>query len=274
MGYAGARARPALDSWWRIGAAVLLMLGVCSEPFAAPVADVARETRWAEQVVPQLVVGDAVWLRTDRHPRVLALYTEPAARTRDAIIVVHGLGVNPDWNLIGVLRTTLADMGFATLSVQMPVLAADAPRDDYRALYDDAGERLSAAAAWLRNHGHARVAVVSHSVGAAMVDAWLAGGERAIAAWVPIGMFAGFAVPPRQPVLDVVAERDFADVLAQARARATRLPADGCSAPLVVEGTDHYFGDAAAGRLASAIAPFLRTALDGRCAPRDAGPRR
>jgi len=151
--------------------------------------------------VPQLVVGDAVWLATPQHPRVLALYTKAPAATRNAVIVVHGLGVNPDWNLIGVLRTTLADQGFATLSVQMPVLAADAPRDDYQALFADAGERLTAAVAWLHDNGYAHVAVVSHSLGAAMVNAWLAQhDERVVDAWVPVGMFVAFASRPREPL--------------------------------------------------------------------------
>ena len=232
---------------------------------AAVVADTARETRWANEVVPQLVVGDAVWLATPHHPRVLALYTQPAAKTRNAVIVVHGLGVNPDWNLIGVLRTELAERGLATLSVQMPVLAADARRDDYVALFPDAGERLGAAIAWLHDNGYARIAIVSHSMGAAMVDAWLAEQEEnVIDAWVPIGMLVPFSRQSRHPLLDVVAERDFPDVLALAKSRAAKLPRDGCSATITVTGTDHYFGDAAS-RLAAAIAPFIERAMNDKC---------
>ena len=121
----------------RLARAALLIGAFFAAAAHAVVADTARETRWADEVVPQLVVGDAVWLATARHPRVLALYTEPAKATRNAVIVVHGLGVHPDWNLIGVLRAALADRGFATLSVQMPVLAADAQRDDYPPLFPD-----------------------------------------------------------------------------------------------------------------------------------------
>ena len=242
--------------------AVLALAGAAN---AAIVADTARETRWANEVVPQLVVGDAVWLATPRHPRVLALYTKAPTATHNAVIVVHGLGVNPDWNLIGVLRTDLAERGFATLSVQMPVLAADAPRGDYEALFGDAGERLTAAVAFLHDNGYAHVGVVSHSLGAAMVNAWLGThDERVVDAWVPIGMFVAFASRPREPVLDVVAERDFPDVLAAASGRASKLPSGGCSASQVVSGADHYFGDAAQ-RLAAAIAPFLARALAGQC---------
>ena len=241
----------------------LLALGAANA--CAATADVARETRWAEQIVPQLVVGDAVWLATPRHPRVLALYTEPTKPTREAVVVVHGMGVNPDWNLIGVLRIALADRGFATLSVQMPVLAADAPRDDYGALFPDAGERLTSAVAWLSAKGYARVAIVSHSMGSAMVDAWLARAPPGVDAWVPVGMLVPFAVAPRQPVLDVVAERDFPEALSTSKARKPRLPRDACSGTLVVSGTDHYFGDAAP-RLAEAVAPFIARALGGECA--------
>ena len=208
-----------------------------------------------------------LWLETARHSRVLAPYAEPPQATRNAVIVVHGLGVNPDWNLIGVLRSELVDLGFATLSVQMPVLAADAPRDDYAGLFPDANERLAAAATWLRAKGYARIAVVSHSMGAAMVNAWLAETkESRIDAWVPIGMFVPFAAPLRQPVLDVVAERDFPAALSHAKTRARQLRGDGCSAPLLIDGTDHYFRDAAA-RLSSAIAPFITRVLAGDCRP-------
>jgi dienelactone hydrolase len=176
--------------------------------------DLARERRWADEIVPQLFAGEAVWLATMHQPKVLALYTAPATPTQRAIVVVHGLGVHPDWNLIGVLRSDLADVGFATLSVQMPVLAADAPRDEYALLFPDAFERLDAAMQWLRAHGYTHIGVVSHSLGAAMTNAWLAKSHPAIGAWVPIGMTVDFAASPRVPVADVVAERDFPEALA------------------------------------------------------------
>ena len=116
--------------------------------------------------------------------------------------------------------------GFATLSVQMPVLAADATRDDYRGTLPEAGERIAAAIAYLRGKGIAKVAIVSHSIGATMVNAYLARPDAApIVAWAPVGMFGEFAAPPREPVLDVVAERDFPEVLAAAKSRAPKAAA-------------------------------------------------
>ncbi len=252
-------------------------------PGHAAVPDMAREDRWAAQVAPQVVVGDVVWLSTKLRPRVLALYTKPSGVAKGAVIVVHGLGVNPDWDLIGVLRTALADHGFATLSVQMPVLAADAPATDYVDLYPEAGARLSAALAWLHERGYAKIAVVSHSLGAAMTDAWLAhGGGRAnagasaqggaiagaggagIVAWVPVGMAVPFSMRPRMPVLDVVAGGDLPVVLASDRERTRELAGDRCSHGVTVPGVDHFYEGAEA-RLVDVIVPFLGDVFDARC---------
>lgn len=226
--------------------------------------DYAREERLAQEIVPAIVVGDAVYLETPSHRRVLALYT-PVSRAKGGVIVVHGAGVHPDWGLDGALRTGLADVGFATLSVQMPVLAKDAPHDSYPALFPEAGGRIGAAVAFLRERGIRGLAIVSHSTGASMVDAYLARGDaERIDAWVIVGMPVDFAVPPREAVLDVIADNDFPDVRAAARKRRSRLPGDGCSRALVLEGTDHLMENRQQA-LVVAVAPFLERALSGAC---------
>jgi pimeloyl-ACP methyl ester carboxylesterase len=233
---------------------------------AATAIDFVREGRWAQEIVPALVVGDAVYLATPARPKVLAILTAPPGASKGGVIVLHGLGVHPDWGLIGGLRTNLADAGFTTLSVQMPVLAADAPRADYRLTLPEAGERIAAAIAYLRSRGVTKVAIVSHSMGATMADAYLARPDALpIDAWVPVGMLVTFAVPPKEPVLDVVAETDLAEVDAAAPLRKSGLPKDGCSRATMIAGTDHYFGRGQK-ELAAVIAAFLDRALGAHCA--------
>ena len=128
---------------------VLLAFAVSAT--AAP--DYAREARWASEVTPGLVVGDAAYIAQKSGHKFLAVYTE-TKNPRAAVIVVHGLGIHPDWALIGALRSDLPEHGYTTLSVQMPVLAADAKGEDYPALFPDAAERLTAAVAWLKAKGH------------------------------------------------------------------------------------------------------------------------
>src|SRR5438046_3779411 len=180
----------------RIALFALFALAAASTAAALAV-DYAREERWAQEIVPSLVVGDAVYLPTPARARVLAILTVPAGPAAGGIVVVHGLGVHPDWGLIGGLRTGLAEAGFVTLSVQMPVLAADAARDDYIPALPEAAERIAAAVDYLRAKGVAKVAIVSHSLGASMANAFLARpGAPAIDAWAPGRMFGAFAVAP------------------------------------------------------------------------------
>jgi alpha/beta superfamily hydrolase len=243
--------------------AFLVALALTALHAVAATPDYARESRWADEVLPQIVVGDPVWLAVPGKPRVLAIFNPPAGTAKGAIVVVHGLGVHPDWNLIGELRTKLADRGYATLAVQMPVLAADAPRDSYRALFEDASARIQAAFEWLRGKGYSSAAIVSHSLGASMAEAFLAHGGTAIA-WAPVGMQDDLSVRPRMPVLDVVAERDLPEVLAAARVRAARLPGDGCSRAVTIPETDHFMNGATSA-LSDAIATFLDRVYARRC---------
>ena len=230
---------------------------------AAPRMDRAREERWAREVVPSIVVGDPVYLATAASPKVLAILAVPAGAAAGGIVVVHGLGVHPDWGLIGGIRSGLADAGYVTLSVQMPVLDANATRDDYAATLPEASERIASGVAYLRARGIAKIAIVSHSMGASMANAYLA--RQAVDAWAPIGMFGPFATPPKEPVLDIVAETEIAPVRETAPARASTLPKDACSRQITIAGADHYF-DRQQKELVAAISAFLERAFGGRCA--------
>jgi pimeloyl-ACP methyl ester carboxylesterase len=243
----------------------LILMGVSEHAASAP--DYAREERLADEVVPAIVVGDPVYLSTVSQPRVLAIYTEatPPAIPKAAAIIVHGSGVHPDWGLNNGLRSGLAESGIATLSVQMPVLSADASNEQYEALFPEAGGRLAAAFNFLRDRAFERIAIVSHSMGASMVDAYLASASAGrIAAWVPIGMTHGFASPPSMPVLDIAAERDLPQVLRSTSTRATALSRDTCSKHISIAGADHLMENQQR-ELVAIIVPFLARAFAGRC---------
>jgi hypothetical protein len=250
---------------------VTLAAALAAAPaIAQPAIDYAREDRWAQEIVPSVVVGDAVWLVTPTRANVLAILTEPAGAPKGGVIVIHGLGVHPDFGMIGAMRTNLAESGYVTLSVQMPVLAAGATRDDYAVALPAAAERIAAAIAFLRMKGIRKIAIVSHSVGATMANAYLARPDVApVDAWVPIGMLVDFASAPAEPVQDIVAENDFPEVVAAAPLRAKRLPRDACSRPLTIKGADHYF-ERSQKELAATIAAFLDRVTSGKCSPRAA----
>lgn len=227
--------------------------------FAEPGADYAREKKWADEVVPGLVVGDPVYLQTPRgHHKFLALFT-PVEGTK-AAIVVHGMGIHPDWGMIGTLRTELADRGFATLSIQMPVLAADAQSTDYPPTFAEAAERIAEAVDFLKAKGYTQLAIVSHSMGSRMSHAYLAGHpDGAVEAWASLGLSLDDYAGLKLPVLDLYGDNDLPPVLAGAAKRKNSLATQG-SRQVKIAHADHFF-TGHEGEMVSAVADFLNATL-------------
>lgn len=222
-------------------------------------ADYAREKKWADEIVPGLVVGDPVYLQTPRgHRKFLALYAP--ADTAKAAVVVHGLGIHPDWGLIGTLRSELADRGFATLSIQMPVLGADAKAEAYPPTFPEAAERVAEAVEFLKAKGYREIAIVSHSMGSRMSRAYLAGKpDPAVKAWASLGISTDDYGSLRLPILDLYGENDLPPVLANAAKRKQSLASEA-SRQIVVPRSDHFFSGHEA-EMVAAVADFLNATL-------------
>ena len=204
----------------------------------------AREKRWAEEIVPSLVVGEAVWLEAPRTEKFLGIHTE-VKNGKGAIVLAHGLGVHPDHDLIGELRTRLADAGYTTLSIQMPILAADAPAARYPILFWEADARFAAALTYLRRKRYEKVVLVSHSLGSRMANHYVVAHPRVpLGGWVSLSISSGEFTGLKRtnfPVYDVYAEKDLEVVLQGAEKRAAVLKRMRGSSQAMVFATDHYF---------------------------------
>jgi pimeloyl-ACP methyl ester carboxylesterase len=222
-------------------------------------ADYAREKKWADEVVPGLVVGDPVYLQTPRgHHKFLTLFVP--GKTGQAVIVVHGMGIHPDWGMIGTLRTELADRGFGTLSIQMPILAADATGEAYPPTFAEAAERMGEAVAFLKAKGYTRLAIVSHSMGSRMSGVYMAGKpDSSVKSWASLGLSSGTYAGLKLPVLDLYGDNDLPPVLTNADKRKQSLSAKGSKQQMIAH-ADHFFS----GRedeMVEAVAAFLADTL-------------
>ena len=223
-------------------------------------ADYAREQKWADEVVPGLVVGDPVYLQTPRgHHKFLTLFT-PVAGTDKAAIIVHGMGIHPDWGMVSTLRTELADRGFTTLSIQMPILAADAEGEAYPPTFPEAAERIGEAVAFLKAKGYTQIAIVSHSMGSRMSRVYLAGHpDPAVQAWASLGISQDDYATLKLPILDLYGDNDLPPVLANAARRNLTLAA-ASSKQVVIARTDHFYSGHEAEMVAT-VADFLNATL-------------
>lgn len=217
----------------------LLLSALVAEPAMA--GDYAREKKWADEILPAVLVGDAVWLDGPGGHKFLGLYTE-AANAKGAVILGHGIGVHPDWGFIGMLRQRLAEKGYTTLSIQFPVLAADAKPEAYPPTFDDASARLEKAVAFLKEKGQGRIAIACHSLGCPMSYRYLSGApDTAVKAWVVIATPGAEDMGKlKLPVLDLYGQNDLPVVLKNTPARASGLTQPG-SIQQRLPNADHFF---------------------------------
>lgn len=209
---------------------------------AAHAADYQREKKWADEILPAILVGDPVYLDLPNKHQFLGLFAE-AGKPKAAVIVVHGIGVHPDHGMISPLRQQLVDLGYTTLSLQMPILKADAKGDDYPPTFDEAAQRLEKAVAFLQAKGYKKIALVSHSLGCRMSYRYLSTRPDApIAAWVVIGTsVVDDTGKLKMPVFDLYGSNDLPAVLKNAPKRAALLKGRAGSLQQQVPGANHFF---------------------------------
>lgn len=224
--------------------------------------DYEREARWAKETLAGHVAGEAVQIEQKNGHRFLGLYT-PAAKPLGAVIIAHGRGWAPDFELYGVLRTSLADAGYSTLSIQLPVLPGTAKIGDYLPMFPDSTERFALAVQWLRAKGFKKVAIVSHSLGATMANQYLiTTADPAVDAWVFISIINGLEDMFRIsiPVLDVYGTLDWQVTRYGGEERRTQILKVPGSEQVVIQGAEHFF-ERQTDELTRVIAAFLGRAM-------------
>jgi pimeloyl-ACP methyl ester carboxylesterase len=235
-----------------------LILSFIASSVLAVEPDYEREKRWADQILPAILVGDPVWIKQANGHEFLGIYTEAAA-ARGAVIIGHGRGWSPDWQLYSMLRMKLADQGYTTFAIQLPVLGSGAKVGDYIPTYPDAAERYHLAAKYLSDKVYKDIAIVSHSLGATMANQYLIQSEKTpVKAWVFISIINGLEEMFRIkiPVLDIFGGKDWPITQVGAYERKRQIDKVPGSDQIVIPEALHFF-EGKEDELVKAIAGFL-----------------
>ena len=220
---------------------------------AAGTSDRAKEKRWAEQIVDSLLDGEELWMSDAGGEEFLGIMTEADDPTATAVILMHGIGVHPNWpDVIYPLRIGLYEAGISNLSIQMPILPNEAEGIEYLPLFAEVPGRIDAAIDALSDAGYQRIVLVAHSLGAAMTVYYLdqTGADR-VDSVALIGMSPGLEgkqvnirrmASAKVPVFDLYGSEDLEAVVATAPERA-RVGAEsiGVYRQQQVEGANHFF---------------------------------
>lgn len=218
--------------------------------------DYEREGRMVSEIEDAVMDGDVEYLALADDKEVFSIYMEPEVDTpKGGIIIMHSRGFHANWaSTIKPLRVGLAEKGWHTLSVQMPVLGKSATYYDYVPIFPYAHQRIDAAIEFYHQRGVDNIIIVSHGCGAHMSMSYFDKyGDDKINAYVGISMGATdykqkvikrFPLDVMlKPVLDVYGEKDFPGVMRLSESRKALMDISGNpkNAQKVIKGADHYY---------------------------------
>lgn len=216
-------------------------------------ANLSREQRLSEQLDHPAQPVKAIWLQAGPQRSLALLEENRAGRRLGGVILLHDSGAHADWQaVIAPLRRHLADIGWDSISLQMPIGAGN-PASAGK-LPDDASPRIRAAVDYLRGRQPDLLVLIGHGEGALRALAYLGSQPQAtVRGLVAIGLpappdGAGDAVIAAigglgLPLLDLFGSRDLPEVVESSQARrgaARRNRREGYRQERVM-GADHDF---------------------------------
>jgi len=138
-----------------------------------------------------------------------------------AVILAHGRGLYPDSQVVGPLRKSInKELGFHTLSLQMPVVAAAKTPDqfqEYLPTFPDAYKTIQAGINFLKKEkGVERIYLMGYSMGGRMTTGFLAQNpDSGVVGYIGVGLLGGGEEPlntnlnlkkVKLPVIDIHAD--------------------------------------------------------------------
>jgi len=219
----------------------------------ANASDLAKEQRWADQIVDYIIDGEAEWLAIKNH-KILSIYTEAQTpKVKGGAIIIHGSGVHPNWEeVILPLRTSLPEKGWSTLSIQMPVLANDVDYSEYAKTFDGIAPRINAAINFLKQKNINNIVIIAHSLGSTMSAYYLSNTKDSpVKGFVAIGM-PGSSKDKRMdnisalkqiniPMLDIYGSNDLDSILNSAKARKQSAAKNAHYSQVITKDANHFF---------------------------------
>jgi len=196
-----------------------------------------------------LMVMVALWMGTPARAEMpKGAYLE-GKNSGTAVILAHGRALWPDSQVVGPLRRSInKELGFHTLSLQMPVLSSSNYLD-YAGTFPDAFRVIEAAIDYLTSQkGVKRIYLMGYSMGARMTTAFLV--ERStpvIVGYIGVGLLEGGGKPLdanqnllsiRLPVIDIFADGTSLDLKSAENRRS--LVSDTFK-QVRISGADHSF---------------------------------
>ena len=197
---------------------------------AEEIKELSREQQIAEKLAVTADADEIISLKASGG-RFIGLYKRAKisetkiGEVNGVVILVHGMGAHPDWpDVISPLRTRLTEIGWSTLSIQMPILSPEEPVAEYGKTLRMANSLIQAAVDYLHDWEIEPIVLLGYSFGAVQAANFLASNKpENIQAFISVSVLVQKFIKPKidmykfigeisVPMLDIYAEEDLEDV--------------------------------------------------------------
>ena len=125
------------------------------------------EKRISIGIAEKAKVTELLWLETINNSFLALFNSLNSEETKSAVIILHSIGGHADWpEVISPLRKMLPKFGWATLSIQLPLLSPESAIQKYGSTFQETQHRIIAAVKLLRKRGFSKVVLIGHGFGA------------------------------------------------------------------------------------------------------------
>ncbi|MBL4743780.1 MAG: DUF3530 family protein [Cycloclasticus sp.] len=232
-----------------------LTFSLLLSPFSLA-ADLEREKRIAENIKNSIIIGEVVTLKAGGTEFLALIDNEEPEIIHGSVIILHGMGSNPNApHVIHPLRSQLADLGWVTAAIQLPLASKNSSIEENLALIKESAPRIQAALSYMQeNYKNRPCVIVAHSLGAMMATSFIAEQKQLTCdALVLIGLPSLPSDLPEAnsiellksitiPILDIYGSQDLASVTTPAPIRKSALMKNNpLNRQTVISGANHAF---------------------------------
>ena len=216
------------------------------------------EKRISIGIAEKAKVTELLWLETINNSFLALFNSLNSEETKSAVIILHSIGGHADWpEVISPLRKMLPKFGWATLSIQLPLISLENTIQEYGSTFQETQHRIIAAVKLLRKRGFSKVVLIGHGFGALSSLVYLEKeNSQNIDAMIAISLQGYVYIKPsinilrliekiKIPMFDIYGSLDFKEGVESApdRRLASKKSGNYLYTQIEVKDADHYFNN-------------------------------
>ena len=216
------------------------------------------EKRISTGLMDKAEASDFFWLGSTDSSFIAIFNRHKGEEEKGAAIILHSVGGHADWpEVVSPLRNMLPEFGWATLSIQLPLISPEKNIEEYGKTFEETGNRILLATRELRKRGFSKIVIIGHGFGALSTLVYLGkGNSENIDAFVAISLQNYVYIKPRinllrlikkikTPTLDLYGSLDFKEGIESApdRRLASKKSGDDLYMQIEIKGADHSFNN-------------------------------